>query len=204
MPSSSKKSKSDEKKKRSSSDETKLKMKKEKSKGDSKRELKPKKVIDKKKKSSKTSSKKSSSEPKDEKKTSPSSGAAAKVKITSGTISRASKNRLENFMRLVYRRAKEIMPGMEISNRGAFTLATMLDQTSERIVDRTLEVFSTQGRKTVNVSDACVALATCLPQYLYLPGILRGARAIAKRHGNSDKLQKVFDAQQAEDFPTHY
>lgn len=199
-------------KKSSSKEEKKTKVKKEskedkKKSGDkkSKKDLKPKKPIEKKKsdKKSKASSPKKSSIKKEEKRSS-SAPSVTKVKITSGTISRASRNRIENFMRIVYQRAKVLLPGLEISNRGAFTLATMLDRVSEKLIDNTLDVFSGQGRKTVNVNDVFVAVNTSLPASLAVPSVVRGARLIGKRHGTGDKVQEVLETASKIPAKTHY
>lgn len=116
-----------------------------------------------------------------------------KVKTTSGTISRASRNRIENLTRIAYQRAKVLLPGLEISNRGAYTLASMLEHVTEKIINHSLDVFSGQGRKIVNVSDVSVAMNLSLPASLAAPAIIRGAGLIGKRHGTSNMVQEVLD-----------
>lgn len=115
-------------------------------------------------------------------------------KVTSGTNARATKNRLEAFGRLIFARAKAISPKSQLSNKAAYTLSTMLDEVLRQVVETGLEVFSSQGRKTLNASDLFVATRIALPQNLREMALIRSCRVIAGRHGNMSHLETLHEA----------
>lgn len=166
--------------------------------------LKVKKPIDKKAKKP-TKAKKSPSSADAETSNAVDKSHSAKVKVTSGTISRANINRINGYGRLVYQRVKAIVPSMELSKRGAFTISCMLDSIIGDLVDRTLDVFSMQGRKTVSAQDVLIAMRTLLPRTLSDIALNRAVDIIASRHGNEKSLNDLETAiRSAPGFEKHY
>jgi histone H3/H4 len=131
-------------------------------------------------------------------------GGSSKPKITSGTLSRATKNRLDQFMRMVDQRAKLVHSNLRISNKCAHTLACMIDDLLEKITDRTLDIYSLGGRKSLSLKDVTVAMQTLLPETLTNAAVARGAEAIAKRHGNTAALHKLQEVMNKKEFERHY
>lgn len=110
-------------------------------------------------------------------------------KVTSGTNARANKNRIEALGRLVFARAKLLNPSGQLSNKAAFTISTLLDDVLTKLVESGLDVFSSQGRKTLNVQDLFVAYRVTLPVDISALAVFRSCRGIAERRGNIEQFK---------------